>query len=69
MSNWIERLRSEHNALAEKLMRLEYFLAEISRNEQARDQFDGWQVELMKRQYGHMLAYLQILDLRLKEAK
>lgn len=69
MSTWVDSLKDERDSLSEKLAKLESFLAEISRDDQKRSRFDGWQVELMKMQYGHMLAYWQILDLRLKEVE
>lgn len=69
MSTWFERLKEEREDLAEKLARLECFLSEISLDVQKSSRFDGWQVELMKMQYSHMLAYWQILNLRIKEVE
>lgn len=66
MDDWKERLLAERAELAERLKKLEAFLQEVLSNEQKRLNFDGWQLELLKMQYGHMRAYLQILDLRIK---
>lgn len=69
MSDWLERLKKERDDLAEKTEKLHSFLAEVESDEEKRKRFDGWQLQLLKMQFDHMLAYLQILNLRIKDVE
>lgn len=69
MSDWLERLKKERDDLAEKTENLHRFLAEVESDEAKRLSFDGWELHLMKMQFDHMLAYLQILNLRIEDVE
>ena len=69
MSDWLERLKKERDDLSEKTEKLHSFLMEVDRDDEKRKFFDGWQLHLMKMQFGHMLSYLQILNYRIEDAK
>lgn len=67
MSDWLERVKKERDDLADKTDKLRGFLTEVERDDEKRKRFDGWQLHLMKMQFDHMLAYLQILNLRIED--
>ena len=69
MSDWLERLKKERDDLAEKTEKLHSFLMEVERDDEKRKLFDGGQIHLMKMQFDHMLAYLQILNLRIEDVE
>ena len=69
MSDWLERVKKERDDLAEKAEKLHRFLKEIESDEEKRLRFDGWQLQLMKMQFDHMMSYLLILNLRIEDAE
>lgn len=69
MSDWLERLKKERDDLVEKTEKLHRFLKEVESDEEKRKAFNGWQLQLMKIQFDHMLAYLQILNLRIEDVE
>nr|DAG45518.1 MAG TPA: hypothetical protein [Caudoviricetes sp.] len=69
MSDWLERVEKEHDDLAEKVEKLHRFLKEVESDEEKRKAFNGWQLQLMKIQFDHMLAYLHILNLRIEDVE
>lgn len=69
MNGWLDRLKKERDDLAEKVLKLHQFLKEVSSSDEKRLRFDGWQIQLMKMQFDHMQAYLQILNLRIEDAE
>ena len=69
MSDWLDRVKKERDDLAEKTEKLHRFLAEVERDEEKRQRLDGWQLQLLKMQFDHMLSYLKILNLRIEDAK
>lgn len=69
MSDWLERVKKERDDLAEKVLKLHQFLKEVSSSDEKCKRIDGWQLQLLKMQFDHMQAYLQILNLRIEDAE
>ena len=66
MSDWLERVKKERDDLAEKTEKLHSFLTEVERNDEKRKRIDGWQLQLLKMQFDHMMSYLLILNHRIQ---